>query len=69
MTERALEIASVEKISTYDSLYLALAVQAQCRLITADRRLVEQVHRRDLKKHLVGLTDALLQREIAETKM
>ena len=69
MTDSALEIAALEKVSAYDSIYLALAVQARCRLVTADHRFLERIHSRELKKHLVSLTDPQLQIEIAETKM
>lgn len=37
---RALEIASQAKIGVYDCLYVALAEQEGCELITADKRLV-----------------------------
>jgi predicted nucleic acid-binding protein len=60
---KALEIAREERRSIYDSLYLALAVQAQCQLITADEKLVNAITDRQLKKHLIALSDPALEVE------
>lgn len=38
---RALTIASQARIGVYDCLYVALAEQEQCELLTADQRLVQ----------------------------
>src|SRR5262245_55679812 len=51
LAERALQIARTEGRGIYDSLYVALAVQAQCRLITADEKLVNGIRNKVLKQH------------------
>ena len=53
--KHALQIASAERHSIYDCIYLALAVQARCRLITADNRLVKTIQSHILKEHIVSL--------------
>jgi predicted nucleic acid-binding protein len=40
---RAYEISSREKIGVYDCLYVALAEQEQCELVTADYRLIRSL--------------------------
>jgi predicted nucleic acid-binding protein len=40
LLERAVEISSQKRMGVYDALYLALAEQEQCELVTADARLV-----------------------------
>ena len=60
VAENALRIAFQEKQSIYDCLYLALAVQAKCQLITADERLVNGITSVDLRKHVVALKDPKL---------
>ena len=57
---KALEIARIEGRSIYDSLYLALAVQAKCQLITADEKLVKGIRYKELKEHLIALNDPAL---------
>ena len=57
LVKQALEIATGERQSTYDSLYLASAVQARCRLVTADTRFVRSVKSPLLKPHIVSLDD------------
>ena len=64
LAEKALQIANDEKQSTYDSLYLALAVQARCQFITADEKLIVAIKDRQLRKHLIALDDPALKREL-----
>jgi len=54
---QALRIAASERHSIYDCLYLALAVQARCRLITADDRFMKSIQSKTLKAHVVSLND------------
>jgi predicted nucleic acid-binding protein len=65
LAENALRIASAEGQSTYDCLYLALAVQARCQLITADERLIKTIKNKSLKQHLISLHDPALELELA----
>ena len=53
--KQALQIASAERHSIYDCIYLALAVQARCILITADDRLVKTIQSNILKEHINSL--------------
>lgn len=53
----ALEIALGTGRSVYDSLYLALATQFRCRLVTADRTLVNALASSPLSKHLLWVED------------
>jgi predicted nucleic acid-binding protein len=39
--EAAVDLAMRQGVTVYDSLYLALAVGTECRVVTADRRLFE----------------------------
>ncbi len=43
---RAVELASLWRIGVYDCLYVALAEQEQCELVTADNRLLNVVQGR-----------------------
>ena len=61
VAKNAFQIANKEKRSVYDSLYIALAVQAHCQLITADERLVAGIKDRRLKQHLIFLNDPSLE--------
>ena len=54
--KHALQIASTERHSIYDCIYLALAVQARCMLITADDRLVRTIQSNILKEHIISLS-------------
>jgi predicted nucleic acid-binding protein len=58
LVKQALQIAHSEGRSAYDCLYLAAAVQARCRLITADERFVRSIKSPLLKSHIVSLNDA-----------
>jgi predicted nucleic acid-binding protein len=60
LVKRALQIALAAGQSAYDSLYLAAAVQAHCRLITADERLVRSIKDTVLQPHVVSLNDVTL---------
>ena len=55
--KQALLIAAAERHSIYDCIYLALAVQARCVLITADDLLVKAVRGDMLKPHIISLGD------------
>jgi predicted nucleic acid-binding protein len=55
--KRALEIAKATGRSTYDCLYLAAAVQAGCRLVTADARFVRSIKDPTLRRHMIELGD------------
>lgn len=58
LAENAMTIACGLKRSYYDSLYLALAVMADCRLVTADGKLFEGVKDvPQIKKHLLWIED------------
>ena len=59
IVKQALLIAHAERHSIYDCLYLASAVQARCRLITADDRFVNSIQSKVLKEHIVSLNDDL----------
>jgi predicted nucleic acid-binding protein len=43
LTKRAFELASSHGVSTYDAMYVALAEQRGCDLITADARLISRL--------------------------
>jgi len=58
LAENAMTIACGLKRSFYDSLYMALAVMADCRLVTADRKLFDAVKDvPSIKKHLLWIED------------
>ena len=58
LAENAMTIACGLKRSFYDSLYLALAVMTDCRLVIADRKLFEAVKDSPpVKKHLLWIED------------
>ena len=54
--KQALQIAAAERHSIYDCIYLALAVQARCVLITADDHLVKTIQSAILKQHIISLS-------------
>jgi predicted nucleic acid-binding protein len=56
--KRALEIANATGRSAYDCLYLAAAVQAGCRLVTADGRFVRSIKDPALRRHMIALTES-----------
>ena len=60
LAKRASRIALATGRSVYDSLYLAAAVQAGCRLITADERFVRAIKDPNLIPHIVSLKDVTL---------
>ena len=61
LVEQAMRIAVAERQTAYDCLYLACAVQARCRLITADDRFVRSIKSPQLKQHIVSLNDPALE--------
>jgi predicted nucleic acid-binding protein len=58
LAENAMTVACGMKRSFYDSLYLALALMADCRLVTADRKLFDAVKdATPIKKHIIWIED------------
>jgi predicted nucleic acid-binding protein len=55
----ALEIAVTIGHSIYDCIYLALADQADCRVVTADRRLQNAVASGPMARSVMGLTEVM----------
>ena len=53
LLEAALEVALRTGRTVYDSLYLALAVALECRLVTADERLANAMAGGPLARHIV----------------
>ena len=59
LLEAALEIAMRTGRTVYDSLYVALAVQMDCRLVTADERLYNALKDGPLGAHILWVEDDL----------
>jgi predicted nucleic acid-binding protein len=57
LSRRALEIAAEIGRTVYDSLYLALAEVSDCRLVTADARLVNALQNTPWTAHVTFLGD------------
>ena len=58
IAENTMTIACGLKRSFYDSLYMALAVMTDCRLVTADGKLFDAVNNApQIKKHLLWIED------------
>ena len=57
--EGALEVALATGRSVYDSVYVALAVALDCRLVTADERLANALQDGPLTPHVVWLGGGL----------
>jgi predicted nucleic acid-binding protein len=57
LIESALELALRMGRSVYDCLYLALALQTDSVMITADRRLVNSLAKTPLAKHIAWIGD------------
>jgi predicted nucleic acid-binding protein len=55
--ETAFKIAYKIKRSFYDSLYIALAVKNNCRMVTADSKLYNALNDMALKKHVLWIED------------
>jgi len=53
----ALTLALRTGRTVYDSLYLALAVEEKCPLVSEDRRLINALQGTPLEKHLLWLGD------------
>ncbi|MBI4844316.1 MAG: type II toxin-antitoxin system VapC family toxin [Nitrospirae bacterium] len=53
----AFDIACRTKRSFYDSLYVALAVNKDCRLVTADLKLYNALKQTTFKKHILWIED------------
>jgi predicted nucleic acid-binding protein len=59
LLEPALEIAIGLNRTVYDSLYVALALQHHCRMVTADRRLHQHLRGGPFAFHVQWVEDAL----------
>jgi predicted nucleic acid-binding protein len=59
LVPRGLQIAATLGRTLYDSLYLALAVQAKAELVTADQKYVEAVRRSPWAKYVLWIEDAV----------
>jgi predicted nucleic acid-binding protein len=57
LLEGAWEIAARFDRSMYDSLYLALAVSEDCRMVTADRKLLNATRGTPLAEHVLWVED------------
>lgn len=57
LVESALLLALHTERTVYDSLYLALAIEAKCVLVTGDRRLVNAMSATPLAPHLSWIGD------------
>lgn len=57
IAEDAFDIACRTKRTFYDSLYLALAVKEDCRMVTADLKLYNALKETSLKKHILWIED------------
>lgn len=59
LMEDALEIALRTGRTVYDSLYMALAVQLDCRLVTSDAKLYNALKDGPLGAHILWVEDDL----------
>jgi predicted nucleic acid-binding protein len=59
LSEETAKIVVTYRRSFYDSIYLALAVAADGRMVTADEKLCNALGNTPLAKHLVQLGDAI----------
>lgn len=57
LMNNAWDIAKQYKRSFYDSLYLALAVQNECHMVTADLKLYNALKETSLKEHVMWIED------------
>lgn len=57
LVDDALELACQYRRSIYDSLYLALAVMSQARLVTADKRLYNALQKTPLARSIAWIAD------------
>lgn len=57
IAEEAFEIACRTKSTFYDSLYVALAVKNDCRMVTADLKLYNALKTTELRKHMLWIED------------
>ena len=60
LVKQAWQIARTAGQSVYDSLYLAGAVQAKCKLVTADERFIRSIRNPNLRSHVVYLHNPAL---------
>ena len=58
LIETALQIAIAVDRTVYDSVYLALAVERDCVVLTADRRLFNSIQTGSLSEHVTYLASA-----------
>jgi predicted nucleic acid-binding protein len=59
LIEIALEIALALARTVYDCLYLTLAIQQRCRLVTADRRFHQALQRGPFASHVLWVEDRI----------
>jgi predicted nucleic acid-binding protein len=62
LMESATQLAIQLDHPAYDCLYLALAMESECRFVTADERLVNKIRqdkKRPFRDRIVGLTESL----------
>lgn len=57
LRRNAFDIACLTKRSFYDSLYVALAEKAACKMVTADRKLFNSLEGSRFHKHLLWVED------------
>jgi len=55
--EHGYQISVATRTSPYDCLYLALAIQLGCKLVTADSRYYENIMATELEQHLLWIED------------
>src|SRR6476660_5448715 len=60
LMKQAIQIAQTERRSVYDCLYLAAAVQARCRLVTADDRFVRSITNPTFQPHIISIHNRAL---------
>ena len=57
LSDEAFDIACRTKRSFYDSLYVALAVKTDCKMVTADLKLYNALKGTSLKKYMLWVED------------
>jgi len=67
LMEAAYEIAIATERSAYDSLYVALAMQLDCRLVTADEKLYNPLKDGPLGAHICWIEDVSNTDSVAES--
>ena len=57
LTEAAMEIAFDKGVAVYDGCYVALAILCDCKLVTADRKLVSSLLYSKYAKHILWIAN------------